>query len=424
MLPWKETSAESERMRFIELRAAGAGSIAELCRWFGISRKTAYKLIGRYEAYGPDGLRDRSRAPHRHANATPTDVAERIVRAKRAHPSWGPKKLVAWLRSGEPDVAWPAPSTASGILDRAGLVKRRKRRHRSSPWDEPFAHARQPNDVWSIDFKGWFRTGDGTRIDPLTTQDAASRYLLVCEGLERPAGPEARRALERAFREYGLPRVIRTDNGPPFASAGLGSLSPLAIWWVKLGILPERIEPGRPEQNERLHRTLKAETASPPMANRKRQRRAFDRFRATTSSVRTKRWGKLALVPPLSLPRQTPGGTGVNRRVRGNGAWKGNRLCERGSEPIGPFSRRNTYGPYSSSSACSDTARRVGDPRKSVTYATHVPGRSRPSHRRPRQKPQPIAQSFRRKPEPANRSFRRRPEPRGSAGPPNTRWAT
>ena len=174
MLPWKETSAESERMRFIELRTAGAGSIAELCRWFGISRKTAYKLIGRYEAHGPDGLRDRSRAPHRHTNTTPTDVAERIVRAKRAHPSWGPKKLVAWLRSAEPDVAWPAPSTASGILDRAGLVKRRKRRHRSSPWDQPFAHAGNPNDVWSIDFKGWFRTGDGTRIDPLTTQDAAS----------------------------------------------------------------------------------------------------------------------------------------------------------------------------------------------------------------------------------------------------------
>ena len=294
-MPWKETSAESERMRFIELKATGAGTVADLCRWFGISRKTAYKLIGRYEAHGRDGLRDRSRAPHRHANATPRDVAERIVKAKRTHPSWGPKKLVAWLRSGEPDVAWPAPSTASGILDRAGLVKRRKRRRRSSPWGEPFAHARRPNDVWSIDFKGWFRTGDGTRIDPLTTQDAASRYLLVCEGLERPTGPEARRALERAFREYGLPRVIRTDNGPPFAGTGLGSLSPLAVWWVKLGIVPERIEPGRPEQNgrlERLHRTLKAETASPPMANRKRQRRAFDRFRQSYNfGVRMKHWG-------------------------------------------------------------------------------------------------------------------------------------
>ena len=339
MLPWKETSAESERMRFIELKATGAWTVADLCRWFGISRKTAYKLIGRYETHGRDGLRDRSRAPHRHANATPRNVAERIVKAKRAHPSWGPKKLVAWLRSGEPDVAWPAPSTASGILDRAGLVKRRKRRRRSSPWDEPFAHARRPNDVWSIDFKGWFRTGDGTRIDPLTTQDAASRYLLVCEGLERPAGPEARRALERAFREYGLPRVIRTDNGPPFAGTGLGSLSPLAVWWVKLGIVPERIEPGRPEQNgrlERLHRTLKAETASPPMANRKRQRRAFDRFRQSYNFERPHE--ALGQRPPALLyspsfrpypyrVRHPEYGTGVTvRRARGNGAikWKGN----------------------------------------------------------------------------------------------------
>ena len=270
MLPWKETSAESERMRFIELKATGAGTVADLCRWFGISRKTAYKLIGRYEAHGRDGLRDRSRAPH----AMPTPLPEMWLSAL--------SRRNAPIPRGAPRSLWPAPSTASGILDRAGLVKRRKRRRRSSPWDEPFAHARRPNDVWSIDFKGWFRTGDGTRIDPLTTQDAASRYLLVCAGLERPAGPEARRALERAFREYGLPRVIRTDNGPPFAGTGLGSHSPLAVWWVKLGIVPERIEPGRPEQNgrlERLHRTLKAETASPPMANRKRQRRAFDRFR-------------------------------------------------------------------------------------------------------------------------------------------------
>ena len=294
----------------------------------------------------------------------------------------GPKKLVAWLRSGEPDVAWPASSTASGILDRAGLVKRRKRRHRSSPWDEPFAHARQPNDVWSIDFKGWFRTGDGTRIDPLTTQDAASRYLLVCEGLERPAGPEARRALERAFREYGLPRVIRTDNGPPFASAGLGSLSPLAIWWVKLGILPERIEPGRPEQNgrlERLHRTLKAETASPPMANRKRQRRAFDRFRQSYNFERPHE--ALGQRPPALLyspsfrpypyrVRHPEYGTGVTvRRVRGNGAikWKGNRIyvseALRG-EPIGLVQQEEHIWTIQFGSlligVLDDTARRVG----------------------------------------------------------------
>jgi len=138
--------------------------------------------------------------------------------------------------------------------------------------------------VWSIDFKGWFRTGDGVRIDPLTVQDAASRYLLVCNGLRQPKGSEVRRVLERAFRERGLPWAIRTDNGPPFASVGLGSLSQLAVWWVKLDIIPERIEPGHPEQNgrlERLHRTLKAETASPPQATRRQRQRAFDTFRQT-----------------------------------------------------------------------------------------------------------------------------------------------
>ena len=244
MLPWQETSVEAERLRFIESRAAGEEPHAELCRQFGISRKTGYKLIGRYESYGEVGLLDLSRAPHRHPNATPRQVADRIVESKRERPTWGPKKIVARLRSVEPDVPWPSPSTASDILDRAGLVRWRKRRRRSASWGEPFAHAQQPNDVWSIDLKGWFRTGDGKRIDPLTAQDAMSRYLLVCDGLDRPRGPQVKRSLERAFREYGLPRVIRTDNGVPFASVGLGSLTPLSAWWVKLGIVPERIEPG------------------------------------------------------------------------------------------------------------------------------------------------------------------------------------
>ena len=288
-MPWKQTNLETEQIRFIERWQTGGVSFVDLCRQFGISSKTGYKRVWRFEAYGWEGLGDRSRAPHSHPNRTSRAVAERLTTARREHPTWGPKKLVAWLRDVEPGESWPAPSTAGDILDRAGLVRRRKRRRSASPWSEPFAAAESPNDVWSIDLKGWFRTGNGVRIDPLTVQDAASRYLLVCNGLMRPRGPEVRRVLERAFREYGLPRAIRSDNGPPFASVGLGSLSSLAVWWVKLGIVPERIEPGHPEQNgrlERLHRTLKAETASPPLATPRRQQRAFDTFRQTYNEDR------------------------------------------------------------------------------------------------------------------------------------------
>ena len=352
-MPWKEMSIESERMRFIERRVAGEETVTELCRKFGISRKTGYKLIGRYEAHGEDGLLDRSRAPHHHPNATPTQVAERIVEAKRERSTWGPKKIVARLRSIEPDVPWPSASTAGVILDRAGLVRRRKRRRRATNWGEPFAHAQHPNDVWSVDLKGWFRTGDGERIDPLTAQDAMSRYLLVCDGLDRPTGREVKLSLERAFREFGLPRVIRTDNGPPFASVGLASLTPLSVWWVKLGIVPERIEPGHPEQNgrlERFHRTLDEDTARPPEANRRLQRRSFDRFRHSYNNERPhealgQRPPSLLYTPsfrPYPARISSPEyGAGVTvRSVRSNGEikWKGDLVYVSESlkgEPVG-----------------------------------------------------------------------------------------
>jgi hypothetical protein len=207
--------------------------------------------------------------------------------------------------------------------------------------------------VWSIDLKGWFRTGDGVRIDPLTVQDAASRYLLVCSRLPKPNGPQVRRVLEQAFREYGLPWAIRTDNGPPFASVGLGSLSALAIWWVKLGIVPERIEPGHPEQNgrlERLHRTLKAETASPPQATKRRQQKAFDAFRQTYNTERPHE--ALGQQPParryhesfrsypsrVSAPEYEVGLTVRQVRTNGEIRWKGDTIylseALRG-EPVG-----------------------------------------------------------------------------------------
>ena len=360
-MPWKQTDPEREQRHFIEQWKGGRGTFVELCRQFGVSRKTGYTRVQRFKTWGWEGLGDRSRAPRHHPNRVSRAVAQRLIAARKAHPTWGPKKLVAWLRGSEPGVSWPAPSTAGDILDRAGMVRRRKRRRHAAPWNEPFAAADRPNDVWSIDFKGWFRTADGVRIDPLTVQDAASRYLLVCQGLGQPNGPHVRRVLEQAFREYGLPCAIRTDNGPPFASVGLGSLSSMAVWWVKLGIVPERIEPGHPEQNgrlERLHRTLKAETASPPQATRQRQQRTFDTFRRDYNIERPHE--ALGQEPPAhwyhssirSYPSRVPAPeyeVGVTvRQVRSNGEirWKGDTIylseALRG-EPVGLVSQDDRF---------------------------------------------------------------------------------
>ena len=244
-MPWKESSAACEQRAFVEAWTRGEDPVAGLCRRFGISRKTGHKRISRYRQYGMEGIGDRSRAPHSHPNRTSVEIARRLIEAKGTHPTWGPKKVVAWLRMVEPEVSWPAASTAGRILERVGLVKRRRRRRATSRWSEPFAAAEHANDVWCMDFKGWIRTADGKKIDPLTVQDASSRYLLVCRGLEQPRGDQVRRTVRRAFGEYGLPGSIRTDNGTPFASVGLGGLSRLGVWWVKLGIVPERGPCGR-----------------------------------------------------------------------------------------------------------------------------------------------------------------------------------
>lgn len=337
-MPWKSTSVEAEQVRFIQHWQEGRVDFAQLCRLFGISRKTGYKRLRRFEAYGFEGLSDRSRAPHSHPNQTEARVAEMVVEAKRAHLTWGPRKLIAYLRERQPEVSWPAPSTAGGILQRAGLVRPRRQRRRAAPWGQPFAQADAPNDVWCVDFKGWFRTADGQRCDPLTVADAASRYLLVCQGLSQPRGPQVRRVLEHSFREYGLPQAIRTDNGPPFASVALGGLSPLAVWWIRLGIVPERITPGHPEQNgrlERLHRTLKADTARPPKASRHAQQRSFDDFRECYNTERPhealgQRTPQSCYQPsyrtyPARLPELSYEAGVTVRRVRSNGQikWRG-----------------------------------------------------------------------------------------------------
>ena len=209
VMPWKESSAACEQRVFIEMWLTGEETVSGLCRLFGISRVTGHKRINRYREYGFEGLGDRSSAPHTHPNATSAEVCRRLIEAKQANPTWGPKKLVASLRAEYPEVAWPAPSTAGEILDRAGLVKRRRRRRQVSAWSEPFTDAVHANDVWSVDFKGWIRTQDGARVDPLTVQDASSRYLLACRGLARTQdGAGARRDGQRVQR-------VRSAAGNP-----------------------------------------------------------------------------------------------------------------------------------------------------------------------------------------------------------------
>ena len=280
-MPWKENGVLEERLRFIENWKSEEWSLAELCREFSVTRKTGYKWIERYEAEGWEGLKDHSRAPHEHPNAVAEEMEERVIAARGLHPHWGARKIHALLKR---DAAIPAAATSTigGILKRQGLTVPCKRRPRARPSEQPLAHASEANRVWCADFKGWFRTGDGDRIDPLTISDAYSRYLLRCQVVRAVDYAHSKPIFEAAFREYGLPERIRTDNGAPFGSNGDSGLTGLSVWWIKLGIHPERIQPGKPQQNgrhERMHRTLKQATASPPAGSRRAQQERFDRFR-------------------------------------------------------------------------------------------------------------------------------------------------
>lgn len=281
-MPWKETCAMDEKRAFIDAWLSGEFGVSELCRRFGVSRVTGYRWLERFKRDGTTGLEARSSAAHCHPNATPRAVVQQIVEFKHRHPSWGPLKLRMYAQRQQPQVSWPAASTFGEILKRHDLVLARRRRARTAPYGEPFSSIQAANDVWSIDFKGQFALGDGRLCYPLTVSDNFSRYLLRCQALSRPCHVPVQAALEELFRDYGLPRAIRSDNGVPFASVAVGGLSKLAVWLIKLDVKPERIAPGRPQQNgrhERMHRTLKAETASPPKASLRAQQRAFDRFR-------------------------------------------------------------------------------------------------------------------------------------------------
>ena len=290
-MPWKETCVVDQRVRFIAaLQEDPRGNFSRLCERFGIARSVGYKWVERYNELGPAGLADRESVARGCPHKTPDAVEDRVVSLRKRHPFDGPKKLRQRLLDiGELQIVVPAASTIGEILDRYGLIRPTRARLRVPPSTTPLAHAHGPNDVWSVDFKGHFATSDGARCHPLTISDNATRFLIKCESLREPKDAPVREQFELAFREFGLPARIRSDNGAPFASKAVGGLSRLSVWWIQLGIIPERIEPGHPEQNgrhERMHKTLKEQTASPPAATLADQQRAFDRFRADYNNDR------------------------------------------------------------------------------------------------------------------------------------------
>ena len=291
-----------ERVRFIAaLQEDPKGNFRRLCDRFGISRAKGYKWVRRYNELGPAGLEDQKPIAHSCPHRTADAVVDRVLGMRKEHPFDGPRKLRVRLLDAEPGLAVPAASTIGEILDRHGLIRPRRARLRVPPHPSPLEPCAWPNDLWCVDFKGHFACGDGTRCYPLTISDAASRYLIKCEAMTEPREGPTRMHFERAFREFGLPDRIRSDNGPPFATKTLGGLSRLSVWWLQLGIVPERIEPGQPQQNgrhERMHRTLKEHTANPPHPTLSDQQRAFDRFRRDYNDDRPHE--ALGMTPPAA----------------------------------------------------------------------------------------------------------------------------
>jgi len=270
-----------ERLRFVA-RLLDGEAMSDVCRSFGISRKTGYKIFSRYKAQGLEALTDRCRRPVHYANQLPEQIETLIVRCKREKPHWGARKIRELLvRRLDGDFRIPAKSTIHAVLHRHGLIRGLSRPRRRAK-GTPLSAGAQPNDLWCVDFKGEFQLGNGRYCYPLTVTDHASRFLLLCEAMDTTKEQPAITAFERLFRERGLPQAIRSDNGVPFASPnGLFSLSKLSVWWLRLGIDIERIKPGHPEQNgrhERMHLTLKKETTRPPGMNSLQQQARFDEF--------------------------------------------------------------------------------------------------------------------------------------------------
>lgn len=298
-MPWSQMSPMDQRTQFIADYLREVLSVSELCELYAISRKTGYKWIERYLRQGPAGLEERPRRPHSSPNQTAAEIVEAILQARRRHPSWGGKKLLTLVHKRHPDWDLPHRSTACDILSRNGMVPKKRQRRRIGHPGKPTSAIVAPNDLWSADFKGQFKTGDGRYCYPLTVTDNFSRYLLGCQALNSTAVDEAKPVFTRLFKEYGLPKRIRTDNGVPFATTTLARLSRLSAWWVRLGVMPEFIEPGKPQQNgrhERMHLTLKDETTRPSARSLAAQQRKFNVFIDEFNNER----------PHEALDQQTP----------------------------------------------------------------------------------------------------------------------
>lgn len=315
------------------------GSISGLAEIYGVSRKTIYKWLKRHEAEGVAGLADRSRRPRHFPSRLSDEMIAHIVAARQRW-KWGPRKLRVKLAAAHPHIAWPAESTIGEVLKRAGLTHRRKLRVRTPAYAQPFASADAANQTWCADFKGWFRTGDGIRCDPLTITDAYSRYLLRCQITPKTDGAHVAAIFDAAFHEYGLPRVIHTDNGVPFASRAPGGLSRISMRWVKLGIVPERSRPASPQDNgrhERMHSTLQQATLSPPERNVRRQQDAFHRFQhdynherpheALHNETPASRYQPSSRQMPRRVPELEYGDDVAVRRISQQGSlrWNGER---------------------------------------------------------------------------------------------------
>lgn len=281
-MPWNETTTMDQKVQFIRDWNSERYTVSDLCALYEISRKTGYKWIERYIEQGPDGLLELSSAARWIHNKTPIEVEQALLAVRLKHPRWGAKKLLHIVAEKQPKLILPGPSTVCDILKRNGLITKKPRRRAIGHPGKPSSQIVLPNDCWSADFKGQFKTGDGVYCYPLTVTDNYSRYFLACQALGGTLFEPSKDVFSRIFREHGLPRRIRTDNGSPFASATLGRLSRLSAWWIRLGVMPDLIEPGKPQQNgkhERMHRTLKDETTKPPAANSRAQQRKFNAFR-------------------------------------------------------------------------------------------------------------------------------------------------